>query len=129
MARERGELTIAVNGRSWILRPTINAICELEDLTGQTFADVARMAERGSVTAMRLMVWCYLRDKHGAEIATPADAGAWMSSFGSIPELGRVLTDVAALNSDAPPEEKKPPVVPPPPPPPVPDPEPEPAPV
>jgi hypothetical protein len=128
MARERGEITLTLNGRTWILRPTINAICALEDYSKQTFAAMADLAQRGSVSAMRLMVWSYLQERHGAEIVTPEDAGRWMSEFGSLQDLGRVLADLHALNNDddtGTHEKKVPPVVPAPP---SPTPEPDPAP-
>jgi hypothetical protein len=106
--RERGEIGLDVDGTRYTLRPTINAICELEDLAGKPFADIAREAEAGSVRAMRLLIWCYLRDAHADEIKTPVDAGAWIQRFGSIAHLGAVLGDIAQLNTVDADEKKRP---------------------
>ena len=97
--RERGEVSLVVDGTAYVLRPTINAICEVEDLTGMTFTQLADRAGTGDIRSMRALLWAYLQDRHADEIKTPADAGRWVERAGGLPGVEAALRDVVALNA------------------------------
>ena len=45
--RERGEIGVEVEGKPYTLRPSFNAICELENITGKTIEDLFDLIEQG----------------------------------------------------------------------------------
>jgi hypothetical protein len=96
--REKGEVSIVVDGTTYVLRPTINAICDLEERTGKTFAQLSVLAETGNLTAARDLIWCFLQDRHAEEIKTPQDAGFWLQRVGGLEEIGETLQAVASAN-------------------------------
>jgi Phage tail tube protein, GTA-gp10 len=105
--RERGEVSLTVNGTTYTLRPTVNAICDLEDLLQLPFAAIAEKASAGDIRAMRALMWAYLQDKHADEIKSPRDAGAWIERAGGLRQVETALREVTALN--APTETARPP--------------------
>jgi hypothetical protein len=98
----RGEASIVVEGTTYTLRPTVNAICDLEDLLGQPFAAIGDRASTGELRAMRALIWAYLQDRHGDEIKTVKDAGKWIERAGGLQQIEATLQQVTALNAPAP---------------------------
>lgn len=94
----RGEVSVTANGKAYTLRPGINAICALEELTGKGFVEIARSAEQGRLSAMRALCWAYLQECHGEEIQTLDDAGRWIDDIG-LDELIVKLGEVNELNA------------------------------
>lgn len=94
----KGEVGVTVGGTQYTLRPSTNAMCELEEQTGKTLAQVAVAAETGNLTMGRLMVWALLQACHGDEIKTPKDAGDWLDRAGGLDGIGKALLEVAAAN-------------------------------
>lgn len=96
--QQRGEVGIEVNGKPYTLRPSLNAICEMEALTGKSLADVGALANAGQVSAYRMLIWAALQECHRAEIATLDDAGRFMQAAGldRIDEAFRTLTLINA---------------------------------
>lgn len=98
--QERGEVSVEVEGQRYTLRPSLNAFCEVEDLTGKSFAEIAGMADRGRVSAMRALLWSFLQAAHGDEIKTLADAGAWMDRAGGLAGITAKFHELTRLNAE-----------------------------
>ena len=67
--RHKGEVTIDVEGTAYTLALTIDAMVALEDQfsTPQklvTFQEILGLADRGSVKAMRALIWAALQRHH-----------------------------------------------------------------
>jgi hypothetical protein len=80
--RERGEVSIEVGGKAYTLRPTFDAMCEFEDLTGKTVDDLFEDVLKNKLSGMRAVVWCLLHDAHAEEIKTLKDASRWVDRAG-----------------------------------------------
>lgn len=107
--RERGEVSVVVTrageeDRRYTLRPHLNYLAELEDRTGKTIADIQAAAGRGSVSAMRQIVWAALQHYHGTEVKTFADAGNWITAAGGLLVIAKALQDMQAAQTDEPAE-------------------------
>jgi hypothetical protein len=97
--RERGEVSIEVGGTTYTLRPTINAICDVEDLTGDSFTQLAQRAGAGDIRSMRALLWAYLQEQHSDEIKTVRDAGLWVNRAGGLAALEGKLREITQLNA------------------------------
>jgi len=67
--RHKGEVSIEVDGRDYTMALTIDAMVALEDMfsTPQksvTFQEVLLMGDRGSVKALRALIWASLQLHH-----------------------------------------------------------------
>ncbi len=111
MANEqKGEVGLEVKGKRYTLKPTFNSLCELEELTGKTFSDIATKAAKGGVSAVRQLVWAYLQEYHSGEIKTLKDAGKWISDSGGLMRVDEALRKLNTLNAeDSEPSEGNPP--------------------
>lgn len=70
----KGEKSVEIDGVEYTFRFSINAICELEELTGLPVTMVIGDLERGYIKSMRAIVWAGLRDKHpGVTISQAGD--------------------------------------------------------
>lgn len=92
---ERGETRLSAGGREYVLRYTINSLCELEDALGQGFNTIAAMMadpEKLRLKTLRAVVWAGLLDKQPeataplageiiGEIGTPAAMAAVAQAF------------------------------------------------
>jgi len=107
--RARGELALVAGERTYTLRLTTNACCELEDYAGgRTWDQVTAGINRGSLKDVRLLFWAALRDPH-PELAT--DDPSSLTAIGTvIDEAGGIrvvlsrLRVLLQLNADRPPE-------------------------
>lgn len=97
----RGEVALVVEGRSYLLRPSFNASCELETLTNKAYTQWLIEAHRGRLDAMRALMWAFLHECHGEEIRTLADAGEWIVRAGGLEVISRALEQVTAVNAPA----------------------------
>lgn len=103
--KARGEVDLAVGGRSFTLRLSINAICELEtelekrglDSNYLTFFTKAR---QGRLNAARLLLWACLRDHHPS--VTVSEAGELIEELGELATVWDALADaMSAQTPDA----------------------------
>lgn len=102
--RERGEASILVDGTAYTLRPSLNAMCEVEDLMGgKRYGALLVEANLGDMRAVRALIWAFLQAKHGDEIKTLADAGKLVDKVG-LDEVNRQLEALMQLNA---PEEQE----------------------
>ena len=49
MNKARGEITLTLGGRDWVLRPTFQALCEIESELGDGLIALVRRLAQGSV--------------------------------------------------------------------------------
>jgi hypothetical protein len=97
--RERGEISLDVQGTAYTLRPTFNACCELETLTDTPVYEHINAALRGRLSAMRALMWCYLQECHGDEIKTLRDASAWIERAGGLAVVNAALERLQMVNA------------------------------
>ena len=110
MANEqKGEVGLEVNGKRYTLKPTFNALCELEELTGKTFGEIATSAQKSRVGALRQLVWAYLQEYHADEIKTVKDAGRWVQDAGGLMRVSETIAKLNALNTEESAQEENPP--------------------
>lgn len=98
--RERGELRLVAQDRTYTLRLTTGACCELEDRTGQTLAAVIEGVNAGRATATRWLGWAALQARHGDEVCTVEAAGDVLTAAGGFEVVRPVLSAFMALNAD-----------------------------
>lgn len=98
--REQGEVGVEVAGRRYTLRPSFDAICELEGLVDKSFEDVVSEIKAGRFSGLRAVIWCLLQDQHGAEIKTLKDASRWIEKAGGIDGVLTLINDVFELNTE-----------------------------
>src|SRR5678815_2721576 len=85
---------MCIRDRAYTLRPTFDAVCELEGLIGKSFDVVMEEIAQGRLSGLRSCVWCLLHDSHGDEIRTLKDASEWIERAGG---TGAVLAAVNAV--------------------------------
>lgn len=88
---QRGERSFEAGGRAWVLRYTVNALCELEDVTGEPVAVLAAAMSdpaRLRLGTMRALLWAGLRDRQ-PEITLDA-AGDLLDVAGIGPAIAAV---------------------------------------
>ena len=63
---ERGELSLVVDGKRYVLTITLTAMMELEDISGgRTFVEAWEGTQvKRSIRDVMLLLWAALRDKH-----------------------------------------------------------------
>ncbi len=73
----RGEVDIRLAGKAYTLRPTFQALCELEQRAGSNLYHIARRFEDGSFTLLDItcVVWSGIRGTLGASAPTFEDIG------------------------------------------------------
>ncbi|MCH7861722.1 MAG: gene transfer agent family protein [Proteobacteria bacterium] len=62
----RGEVEVALGGRTWTMRPTFQAICEIQGRTGKDILTVAGecWAGRFSAVTVAAVLWAAIRAAH-----------------------------------------------------------------
>lgn len=103
--RERGDIALTVGGRTYCLRITTDAMCQLEDLLSAregapvSFFEFLRRLEGFRVTEVRQFLWAALLYENPK--ATLADATALIDDVGGPIEL---LNEIKALAGTAEPD-------------------------
>jgi hypothetical protein len=98
--RERGEIGVEVDGKGYTLRPTFDAICEYEILTGKAPEEFFQDMERGTFHGLRASVWCLLQDEHGEEIRTLKHASEWIERAGGVDVVMAHLAQLWEWNTE-----------------------------
>lgn len=102
--RERGEVSLEVEGQPYVLVLDTNAMCELEDLLSTperpvSFVEVIQKVVNGnSMRHLRALVWAALRRHHPT--MTVKEAGDLISRAGGVQAFGEQLN--ALVNSTQP---------------------------
>lgn len=60
----RGEASIALDGETYVLKFSLNSICEIEDMTGQSINDTLKQVQANDFRAVRAVLWGSLLDHH-----------------------------------------------------------------
>jgi hypothetical protein len=97
--RERGEVSVEVEGKAYTLRPTFDAICELETRSGKGIEDLLADIESGRLSGLRLAIWCLLQDQHSDEIRELKDASQWIERAGGVDVIFAHLAQMRDLNT------------------------------
>ena len=53
--KARGEVALRLGGETFVLRPTFEAVCEIEDAVGASLYEVGRRLEQAEITARDLV--------------------------------------------------------------------------
>ncbi len=53
--KARGEVELDLGGKTYVLRPTFGAVCEIEDAIGTNLFDIGRKLERAEITVQDLV--------------------------------------------------------------------------
>ncbi len=97
---ERGELALMVEGVSYTLRPTFDALCELEAQVDAPINAVLQTVMEGRLSGLRAVVWALLQDSHAKEIRTLKDASRWIERAGGGDVVLDAVYKVFRLNID-----------------------------
>lgn len=98
--RERGEFRLVARDRSYTLRLTVEACCELEDRTDRTLSQVIDEVNAGRATAIRTLLWASLQAYHSEQCQTWSAAGTLIDELGGLPRVLPLLSDFMQLNED-----------------------------
>jgi hypothetical protein len=92
--RQKGEVNLVVDGRTFTLVLDIDAMCALEEHFSTpshdaTWDEIAAKVNKGSVRVVRALIWAMLQ-RHHPDLSV-LDAGHLMNDAGGIVGLARVL--------------------------------------
>ena len=76
----RGEAAVTINGREYTLRPSFDALCELETLIDASIDAALKQVNEGRLSGLRAVVWALLHECHAQEIRTLKDASNWIEA-------------------------------------------------
>jgi hypothetical protein len=67
--REKGQISIEIEGEEYTLSMDLDAMCAVEELFSRpervaTFQQIVDLADRGSMTHLRALIWSVLRTHH-----------------------------------------------------------------
>ncbi len=96
--KERGEHSVVVDGQSYTLRPSFDALCELEHLVDRGIDEVFAEVRTGRLSGLRSVIWCLLQDEHASEIRTLKDASRWVEAVGGADVAIEIVNKVLGLN-------------------------------
>lgn len=89
-----------IGEESYTLRPDFNAVCELEQLTGQSYEAVIKQCFEGRLSGLRACLWCLLQRHHSAQIKSLADAGDWIETAGGVERVLGFVNQVLEANEE-----------------------------
>lgn len=90
--KQRGEVTIVLSGREYTLRPTFDALCQIEDMLHKTILEVVSdlQDQKISVRALAVIAHAGIRAVEGDKAPTISQLGEAIVSEG----LMRAMTGV-----------------------------------
>jgi hypothetical protein len=98
MNPHKGEVSFDAGGQSYTLRFSVDALCGLETVTGKgivALLDELMDQSRMSLTMMRQVVWCGLREHHPD--ITVKDAGELIAKAGGFLKMMEHVSSAIAL--------------------------------
>jgi hypothetical protein len=104
----RGEVGLMVGGKAYTLRPTFDALCELEDLVGKPLHTLMAGIQEGRLSGLRAVVWCFLQDEHAREIITLKDASQWIERAGGADAVNDAIQRALGINAPDEPQQEPP---------------------
>jgi len=101
---QRGEVSLEIGGREYVLALDLNAMCELEELLSTpekpvSFQDVARGMMGSRMTYVRAFFWACLR-RHHKEITVSGVSDLMSAAGGLAPFLEKVSALLAMTRPD-----------------------------
>lgn len=96
----RGEVSASVGGKAYVLRPTFDALCELEEQMDKPLAVILAGVEQGRVSGLRSVIWCLLQDRHAKEFPTLKHASQWIEDLGGADVAVELVQRVFSANSE-----------------------------
>lgn len=90
--KQQGEISLDVKGKSYTLRPSMNALCTAEELMEKSLGremsttEIFFMVNRGNMRAIRIVLWAYLQAKHAKE-------------FDTVDKVGSIIIDEIGLDA------------------------------
>lgn len=104
----RGEASLEAEGRTYVLRPTLHALCGLEDRVGVGYAALLGRLPYLTVEKERDLVFAFLQARHSRTVRTVEDAGTVMDDAGGHQVVIRAVRAVLKRNRPKePPPEKR----------------------
>lgn len=97
---ERGEVTLSVNGESYVLKLSMNAAVILQKKTGKTMGHLFRDCVDLDFDAIRNVTWMLLQRHHAAQFKTPDSVGDLIDDAGGVVAISNALADVQRVNAD-----------------------------
>ena len=94
----RGERTLALNGSTFTVRLTFNAVCEAEPLLGMSILDFLDEVTEGRTIEfreLRILFLSAVRGQHGIE--TLDDAGEKIGTAFSTPDGQKAMNEMASM--------------------------------
>ncbi len=94
----KGETSIEIDGKTYTLALTLNAMCELEDLLGTPEKEVSfieivhAVTQRKRTSHMRALFWAALREHHPE--VTLKQAGTLIQKMGGLIEFSKRLNGI-----------------------------------
>jgi hypothetical protein len=105
---ERGELSLVVDGKRYVLTITLTAMMELEDISGgRTFVEAWEGTQvKRSIRDVMLLLWAALRDKH-PELASDEPGvlkkiSRFVERAGGLEAINEQLTALIRLHAQPP---------------------------
>lgn len=89
--RERGEVEFQSLGKTWTMKLGVNAMCEIEDATSRSIAEIGALlgdTKTATIKLLRTVMWGALKDHHD-DIAMK-EVGAIIDGIG-MNEAGRLI--------------------------------------
>jgi len=81
---ERGEVLLVVGEREYTLRPTTNAIRDIERRLGKSYGQIIQALDTYDIDALTHMMFAVLQPHHAREFKTPNDVGTLIDAGGGI---------------------------------------------
>lgn len=97
--QERGEVGVTLGDKVYTLRPTFDALCELEGIENKPIDVILRTIEEGRLSSVRAVIWCLLQDKHAKDFPTLKHASGFIEDVGGADKAVSLLYQVMGLNT------------------------------
>jgi len=93
--RQRGEVTITLDGKEYVMRPTFEALCEIEDKLDAAIPDLIMLFKDGNIRLKHVaaIVWGGLWGYDKNQAPTFSQVGELISKTGLINILGYGMED------------------------------------
>lgn len=97
---ERGEIEIAVDGKPYTLKLSMNAAAVLQSRHGKTVGALMQEAMALDFVAIRAIVWLLLQKHHAADFKTEEQVGNFIDDAGGLQVFFDALERLGQLNAD-----------------------------
>lgn len=102
--KQQGEIAIEVEGKTYTLRPSMNAMCIAEDAMEKALgreistAEIFALCDRGNMRALRIVLWSYLQAKHAKDFDVPEKVGSLIIDVVGIDAVTKQLQKLMEIN-------------------------------